>query len=523
MTHKPKVLISDKIDAAAIDIFKNAGVEVDYKPGLPPEEFAKILPEYDGLAIRSSSKVTAALLDNPGKLKVIGRAGIGVDNVDVPSATKAGIVVMNTPFGNSVTTAEHALAMMMALVRQIPQASASTHAGKWEKSKFMGTELTGKTLGIIGCGNIGSIVADRAIGLRMKVVAFDPFLTEVRAQQLGVEKLELPELLKRADLITLHTPLTPETKYVLNKGTLAQAKKGVFIINCARGGLIDEAALKEGLDNGHIAGAALDVFETEPATAHPLFGHEKVICTPHLGASTTEAQTAVALQIAEQMGDFLVNGAVTNALNLPNISAADAPLLKPYLGLARALGLLAAQMSEEPAGSIEILYAGEVARLNTKPLTCEIVSGTLANALEGVNRVNAPSIAKERGIKITESATDDAHPWTTAITLTIGRHSVTGSVFGHGQARIVAVDGVDIETPITPHMLLIRNQDKPGLIGAVGTALGQAGVNIGDFRLGRGIGGHAIALLSVDAPVTAATLETLRSLPHMERVARLAF
>lgn len=521
-TSTPRVLISDKIDPAAITIFKDAGVEVDYKPGLSSDELASILPQYDGLAIRSSSKVTAALLQNPGKLKVIGRAGIGVDNVDVPAATKAGVIVMNTPYGNSVTTAEHAIALMMALVRQIPQASSSTHEGRWEKSKFMGTELRGKTLGIIGCGNIGSIVADRALGLKMKVVAADPFLTAERALDIGVEKVEIPELLKRADVITVHTPLTPDTRYVLNHDTLAQTKKGVFIINCARGGLIDEAALKAALDNGQVAGAALDVFEIEPATDHPLFGNEKVICTPHLGASTSEAQVAVALQIAEQMSAYLTQGAVENALNLPNISAADAPLLKPYLPLASALGTMASQLAKD-FDDIGILYAGDVADLNVKPLTCEILAGMMSGSIDSVNRVNAPAIAKERGIKLTEGKTEEANPWTTAITIKAGGHSVAGSLFGTEGARIVAIDGVSVESPITPFMLLIRNQDRPGLIGGVGRALGEAGVNIGDFRLGRTADGHAIALVSVDSKITPDTFATLCQLPHMEQVLSLTF
>ncbi len=519
---KPRVLVLDKIDKAAIKIFEDAGVEVDVREGVPVDELAKTLAEFDGVAIRASTKINADALQKPGRLKVIGRAGIGVDNVDVPAATKAGVIVMNTPFGNSVTTAEHAIAMMMSLVRQIPQASESTHASKWEKSKFMGTELRGKTLGIIGCGNIGSIVADRAQGLKMKVIAADPFLTAERAVEIGVEKMEIPELLQRADVITLHTPLTPETKYVLNKDTLAQTKKGVFIINCARGGLIDEAALKDALDSGQVKGAALDVFETEPAKDHPLFGYENVICTPHLGASTSEAQVAVALQIAEQIGAYLTQGAVENALNLPNISAADAPILKPYLPLATALGTLAAQLADNME-EITILYAGDVAKVNTKPLTCEILSGLMSASMASVNRVNAPAIAKERGIKITEGKTDSAEPWTTAITINTGGHSVTGSLFGTEGARIVAIDGVSIESPLSPNMLLIRNEDRPGLIGAVGQALGQAKINIGDFRLGRTPVGHAIALVSVDTELTDQVLSDLKKLPLMEQVIALKF
>ncbi|MBY0583332.1 MAG: phosphoglycerate dehydrogenase, partial [Sphingomonas sp.] len=336
----PKVLISDKMDPNAAAIFRARGVEVDEITGKTPEELMAIIGEYDGLAIRSSTKVTKAILEHATKLKVIGRAGIGVDNVDIPAASAKGVVVMNTPFGNSITTAEHAIALMFALARQLPEADASTQAGKWEKNRFMGVELTSKTLGLIGAGNIGSIVADRALGLKMKVVAFDPFLTPERAMEMGVEKVTLDDLLARADFITLHTPLTDQTRNILSAENLAKTKKGVRIINCARGGLIDEAALKAGLDSGHIAGAALDVFQTEPATDSPLFGTPGFVSTPHLGASTTEAQVNVALQVAEQMADFLVTGGITNALNVPSLSAEEAPKLKPYMALAEKLGSL---------------------------------------------------------------------------------------------------------------------------------------------------------------------------------------
>ncbi|GAA3261297.1 hypothetical protein GCM10020258_24520 [Sphingomonas yabuuchiae] len=354
----PKVLISDKMDPKAAQIFRERGVEVDEITGKTPEELKAIIGEYDGLAIRSSTKVTKEILEHATNLKVVGRAGIGVDNVDIPAASAKGVVVMNTPFGNSITTAEHAIALMFALARQLPEADASTQAGKWEKNRFMGVELTSKTLGLIGAGNIGSIVADRALGLRMKVVAFDPFLTPERALEMGVEKVTLDELLARADFITLHTPLTDQTRNILSAENLAKTKKGVRIINCARGGLIDEDALKAGLDLGHIGGAALDVFKVEPAKESPLFGTPNFISTPHLGASTTEAQVNVAIQVAEQLADFLVSGGVTNALNMPSLTAEEAPKLKPYMALAEKLGSLVGQLSHGAVTGIAIEAEG---------------------------------------------------------------------------------------------------------------------------------------------------------------------
>src|ERR1700733_870167 len=333
----PKVLISDKLSPAAVEIFRQRGIDVDFKPGLSPAELRAIIAPYDGLAVRSATKVTRELLDSATNLNVVGRAGIGVDNVDVKSATARGVVVMNTPHGNTITTAEHAIAMMFALARQIPEASASTKAGKWEKNRFMGVELTSKILGLIGCGNIGSIVADRALGLKMKGIVYDPFLTPERALELGVEKVELDQLLARADFITLHTPLTDQTRNILSRENLAKTRRGVRIVNCARGGLIDEAALKDALDSGHVAGAAVDVFVEEPAKDNALFGAPNLVATPHLGASTTEAQVNVAIQVAEQMSDLLVRGGVTNALNMPSLSAEEAPRLKPYMALAENL------------------------------------------------------------------------------------------------------------------------------------------------------------------------------------------
>jgi D-3-phosphoglycerate dehydrogenase / 2-oxoglutarate reductase len=525
----PKVLVSDALSETAVNIFKDRGVEVDYMPALgkDKEKLLSIIGDYDGLAVRSATKATANVIEAGKKLKVIGRAGIGVDNIDIPAATAAGVVVMNTPYGNAITTAEHAIAMMFSLVRSIPQANASTHQGKWEKSAFMGTEVFGKTLGVIGCGNIGSIVADRAVGLRMRVIAFDPFLTEERAIELGVEKVELETLLARADIVTLHTPLTDKTRNILSRENLSKLKKGAYVVNCARGGLVDEAALKDMLDEDHLAGAALDVFAAEPATENPLFGNPKVVTTPHLGASTTEAQENVAIQIAEQMADYLTRGAVSNALNSPSVTAEEAPRLKPYIALAEKLGAFAGQLTRTGLKKIEVIFEGDVARLNLKPLTASAVAGVLKPMLEGVNIVNAPVIARERGIAIVETTREDAEAYDSIIRLRITSESqtrsVSGTVFG-GAPRIVEIKGVEMEASFAPHMLYTTNEDKPGYIGALGKTLGEAGVNIATFNLGRaGPGEGAIALIAVDDPINDETLEKVRALPHVTQATALSF
>ena len=524
----PKVLISDKLSPAAVQIFKDRGIEVDVKTGLDRDELIKIIGEYDGLAIRSATKVTPPVLEAAKKLKVVGRAGIGVDNVDLPAATAAGVIVMNTPFGNSITTAEHAIAMMLSLARDIPQANASTHAGKWEKSKFMGVEVTGKVLGVIGCGNIGSIVADRGLGLRMKVVAFDPFLTPERAQDIGGEKVELDDLLKRADFITLHTPLTDKTRNILNAENIAKCKKGVRIVNCARGGLIVEADLKSAIEAGHVAGAALDVFEEEPAKSNPLFGMEQVICTPHLGASTNEAQENVALQVAEQMADYLLTGAITNSINVPSVSAEEAPKLTPFLTLAQQLGSFAGQLTETGISAVTIEYAGDVAEMNTRVLTNAALTGLLKPQLEDVNMVSAPVIAKERDIKVSEVKTEQQGAYETYIRLTVKterqERSVAGTVFSGGLPRIIQIKSVNMEATLGRHMLYVTNQDKPGFIGALGSTLGKAGINIANFNLGReAAGGDAICLIEVDGDVTAETLAEIQALPHVVQVKSLSF
>ena len=526
-----KVLISDKLSPAAVDIFRARGIQADVKTGLSPADLRAIIGEYDGLAIRSATKATKELLDAAPNLKVVGRAGIGVDNVDVKSATARGVVVMNTPYGNAITTAEHAIAMMFALARQIPEASASTKAGKWEKNRFMGVELFAKTLGLIGCGNIGSIVADRAQGLKMRVIAYDPYLTEQRALDLGVEKVELDELLTRADIITLHTPLTETTKNILSREALARTKKGVRIVNCARGGLLDEAALADAIKSGHVAGAALDVFETEPATQSPLFALENVVCTPHLGAATAEAQENVALQVAEQMSDFLLTGAVANAINMPSVSAEDAPRLKPYMELCRLLGAFAGQLTSAKEGvirAVTIEYEGAAAQVNHKPLNAAVLAGLLSPLMAGANMVNAPVLARERGIDVAETVHDRPSEYLTLVRVTVTTdqqtRAVAGTLFAGSRPRIVEIKGIKVEADFGRHMLYVTNQDKPGFIGRFGATLAGAGLNIATFHLGRAEqGGDAICLVSVDEPVTDDVLAMVRTLPLVMQATPLSF
>ncbi len=524
----PKVLISDKLSPRAVEIFKQRGIEVDVKVGLSPAELRDVIGAYDGLAVRSATKVTREALEAAENLKVVGRAGIGVDNIDVSAATARGVIVMNTPFGNSITTAEHALALMFALARDIPAANASTHAGKWEKSRFMGVELTGKVLGIIGCGNIGAIVADRALGLKMRVVAYDPFLSHERAADIGVEKVELDDLLARADFITLHTPLTDATRGIIDAKAIAKMRKGVRIVNCARGGLVVEEDVKAALEAGHVAGAALDVFAQEPAKENGLFGMENVVCTPHLGASTTEAQENVAIQVAEQMADYLLTGAVTNALNMPSVTAEEAPKLRPYMKLAEQLGSFAGQLTERALQKVEIFYEGDVAELNTKPLTQVILSGLLKPLMESVNMVNAPVIARERDIHVSETKNVESSDYHTLVRLRVtterrGR-CVAGTLFGGDKPRIVEVNEIPIEAELGPHVLYVNNQDKPGFIGGLGLALGEAGLNIATFHLGRATpGGDAVALVQVDQPISDAVLDKVQALPQVMQAKALRF
>jgi len=527
---KPRVLVSDKLSETAVQIFRDRGVEVDYKPDLGKDKDALLaaIPDYDGLAIRSATKVTPKIIAAANRLKVIGRAGIGVDNVDIPAATGRGIVVMNTPFGNAITTAEHAISMMMALARQIPEANSSTRAGKWEKNRFMGVELFAKTLGVIGCGNIGSIVADRALGLKMKVIAYDPYLSPERAVEIGVEKVELDEIFRRSDFITLHTPLTDKTRNIISRENLAKCRKGVRIVNCARGGLVDEDALYEALMAKHVSGAALDVFEVEPATSHKLFELENVVATPHLGASTSEAQENVALQVAEQMADYLVTGAVTNALNMPSISADEAPRLKPFVVLAEKLGSFAGQLTDASISGIVIEYAGEVGDMNTRALTSAALAGVLSAQLGLINMVSAPVVARERGIKVDEVKQTQRGAYETYIRLTVKtdkyERSVAGTVFSDGKPRIIQVKGIELESDFGKHMLYITNNDKPGFIGNIGTLMGNAGINIACFHFGRvAPGGDAIGIVEVDGAVPDSVLEAVNKLPNVKQVKALMF
>jgi D-3-phosphoglycerate dehydrogenase len=525
-----RVLISDALSPAAVAIFKERGLEADFQPklGADQEKLAALIGGFEGLAIRSATKVTPEILERATRLKVIGRAGIGVDNVDLPAATARGVIVMNTPFGNSITTAEHAIGLMLALARQIPQADASTQAGKWEKNRFMGVEITSKTLGIIGCGNIGSIVANRAIGLKMKVIAYDPFLSPERAQDLGVEKIDLPELLRRADFITLHTPLTEQTKNLIDAKGLKAMKKGARVINCARGGLVDELALREALDRGHIAGAALDVFMQEPAEQNPLFGHPNVVCTPHLGASTAEAQENVALQIAEQIADYLLRGAISNAVNFPSITAEEAPRLRPFIDLADKLGSFAGQLTESGIKKVKVSYDGEVAGMNTKALTSAAVAGLLRPMLQHVNVVSAPTLATERGIIIEETTRAVAADYGNLVTLAVETErqarSVSGTVFADGRPRIVDIKGIRMDAGFGPSMIYITNRDKPGFIGRFSSILGDAGINIATFHVGRDVpGGNAVALIEIDGELPPQVLAAVRALPQVQQAKTLAF
>ncbi len=524
----PKVLIADEMSPRAGEIFRERGLEVEQRVGLAPEALKAAIGDYQGLAIRSATLVTADLLERAIGLKVIGRAGIGVDNVDVAAATQAGICVMNTPFGNAITTAEHAIALIFALARQITAADRSTQAGKWEKSAFMGVEIHGKTLGIIGCGNVGAIVADRALGLKMRVIAHDPYLSGERASELGVEKVSFEELLARADITTLHTPLTDATRGMIDAEALARMKPGVRIVNCARGGLVVEADLRQALDSGHVAGAAFDVFAEEPARENPLFGHPNVVATPHLGAATTEAQENVAVQVAEQMSDYLLDGAVANAVNMASVTAEEAPRLKPYFALAHLLGSFAGQLTETAIRAVHLEYEGHVATLNTRPLTAIAIEGLLSPLMAGVNMVNAPVIARERNIDVKETRDEGIGDYQTLIRLNLvterQTRAVTGTLFADRRPRLVDVKGIKLEAELAPHMLYVTNHDRPGFIGALGTTLGAAGVNIATFHLGRAeAGGDAIALIAVDEAVEARVLNQVRALPHVVQVKALAF
>jgi D-3-phosphoglycerate dehydrogenase len=524
----PKVLIADELSPRAVAVFAERGIDADVATGLKPDALAARVGAYDGLAVRSATKVTPALIAVADRLKVIGRAGIGVDNIDVPAATERGIVVMNTPYGNAITAAEHAIAMMFALARQIPAADRSTQAGKWEKSRFMGVELSGKTLGVIGCGNIGAIVADRAQGLKMRVIGYDPFLSAERAVDLGIERVSLDELLSRADFITLHTPMTDATRGMIDATALKKLKPGARIINCARGGLVVEEDLAMALDRGEVAGAAIDVFVDEPATENPLFGRDNVVATPHLGAATAEAQENVAVQIAEQMADFLLTGAVSNAVNMPSLSAEDALRLKPYMKLAEQIGSFAGQLTDSGIKSVAIDYEGAIAELNVKPLTATALTGLLAPQLATVNMVNAPVICRERDIRVSETLRAEPGDYQMLMRMRVsfegGERVIAGTVLAGDKPRLVAVEGIPLEAELGRHVLFVRNLDRPGFIGALGTALAAASINIASFHLGRtGAGQDAICLVEVDEELSPALLDIVGGLPSVIQVKSMRF
>jgi D-3-phosphoglycerate dehydrogenase len=522
----PRVLVSDSLSDEGLSILQRAsGLETDYRPEIGPDDLRRILPEYDGLIIRSGTKVTADLLSVASRLRVVGRAGIGVDNVDLAAATERGVIVMNTPEGNAVTTAEHAISLLTSLARRIPQATASMRAGRWEKSKFSGMELFDRVLGVIGLGNIGSIVADRARGLRMRVIAFDPVVSDERAQRLGVELVSLDELFHRADAISLHVPLTKDTRGMIGRAAFEKMKPGVLVINAARGGIVDEAALLEALQSGRCGGAALDVFEQEPPPAdHPLLQRDDVVLTPHLGAATEQAQLNVARAIAEQVVAYLLEGVVRNAVNMPSVSADELEELGPFIALGEKLGLFQGQVPEDVA-EIEIEYAGEIAQLNVKPITIAILRGLLLPWLgDSVNYVNAPVLAQRRGIRVLESKAAEPEDFVSLISVRVrdrgGReHLACGAIFGRTQPRIVRVDNFRFEAIPEGTTLLLRNQDQPGVVGRVGTLLGDAGVNIARMQLGLDPQtGRALQLLSVQGNVDAALLGALRALPGVESV-----
>ena len=527
-----KVLVSDKLSPAGVEILERApGLSVDVKTGLKPEELKKIIGEYDALAVRSATKVTADILSAASRLKVIGRAGTGVDNVDLPEATKRGIVVMNTPGGNTVTTAEHAVSMMCALARQIPQADASMKAGKWDKKSFMGVELFNKTLGVIGLGNIGSVVADRAKGLRMIVIAYDPFLTPEGAAKVGVELVSLEDLYKRSDFITVHVPKTSDTANMLNTEAFKKMKPGVRIINCARGGIVNEADLAEAVQKGLVAGAAFDVFSKEPPEAdNPLLNLPNVIMTPHLGASTGEAQENVAVAIAHQIADYLVNGTIANAVNVPSVSAEMLPKVQPFLTLGKKLGSLAIQLSDFPAKSVQIRYVGSVVDLPLNPITISVLKGSLEPILGvgAVNFVNAPVIAQERSLKVNEVKSSGREDYSNLIEVTLsdnGKQIVVAGFVNEGKwPRIVRINAFSMEATPEGNVLVLSNDDRPGVIGNLGKTLGDHGVNIASMQIGRDKpGGKALSFIQVDSEPRPAVIKALESLPHIKTVTKVKF
>ena len=520
-----KVLIADKLSKQGLEILDRApGIEYDDRPGLSEDQLAEAIKDYDALVIRSGAKVTAKVINAAEKLRVIGRAGIGVDNVDVKAASRRGIIVMNTPTGNAVTTAEHAIALLFSVARHIAHASASMKEGKWEKNKFNGVELSGKVLGVIGLGNIGRIVANRAQGLKMNVIGFDPVLSKERAAELGIELVEMDELIKRADAITVHTPLTPQTKGLVNDDTIAKMKKGVILINAARGGIYDEAALIRGLDSGKIAGVGVDVYLEEPPGLTDLVKHPKVVATPHLGASTVEAQERVAVEIVEQVVAYLVTGEISNSVNVPAVPREMASVLGPYLTLGLRMGEFLAQVEDIEPKSIEVESGGDLASLSTAPVVNAAVAGFLTKFLSTpANPVNAPHLAQDRGIEIRKLQTSEKGNFSSLLTLTVvgtdgRRASISGTLGPDRNPRLVRWGKLEIDAHLEGAILVIRNEDRPGVIGTVGTVLGQAGINVSRMQVGVDpVTRAAVALWALDAPLPAAVLEQIRSQKNVNK------
>ena len=516
-----RVLLSDTLAPQGIEVLKrHRELQFDIKTGLKPAELAAIIGPYDALLIRSGTKVTREIIDHAASLKVIGRAGVGVDNVDLEAATRAGVVVMNSPHGNSITTAEHAIAMLMSIARQIPAATAAVKAGKWERNKFMGAEVCNKILGVVGLGNIGRIVADRAAGLKMKVIGYDPILTPEAAARLGIELVSLDLLMERSDFITVHTPLTNETRGLIGAAAFARMKKGVRIVNCARGGIVDEKALADAIETGKVAGAALDVFEEEPPPQdNPLLKLDGVVATPHLGAATDEAQVQVSIDIAQQVADFLINGTITSAVNIPAVSPKELEVIGPHLSLGEKLGRLCAQLISDAPTGLTVAFGGEASDLKPDAVTAAVLKGLMSGFLdEQLNLVNAPFIARERGIRISETrsreVTDFVNTLTVKVTTRSGDHQVSGAVLGNRALRLIRIDGYRVESVPDGYFLMLHNRDVPGVVGAVGTMLGQAAINIAGLELDRDrVGGTALSLIEVDGPVPSEVLEKLKTIP----------
>lgn len=524
----PSVLIADSLPPDAVQIFEQRGIIADSMAGISPEELISIIDRYEGLIVRSATKVSADLIKHAARLRVIGRAGVGIDNVDVPAATRQGIVVMNTPQGNSIAAAEHTLALLFSLARNIPAADRSTQAGKWERSRFTGVELTGKTLGIIGCGTIGSLVGERALGLHMDVLAYDPFISHEKAAQLGLKKVGFDVLLAQSDFITLHVPLTEKTHHLICAKVLAKMKRGARIINCARGGLIDEHALLKALDDGQIAGAACDVFSVEPARENILFGHPHVVCTPHLGASTREANANVAIQIADQVANYLLHGVTMNAVNVPTLSPEEAYKLQPLITLGSQLGALASQLMKDGIQHVHITYEGAAASVKTGPITTMVIAGLLSPLLQCVNSVSSLMVAQERGIEIEETLRKMTTGHETLINVTVstdhGTLSLSGTLLSNGKPRIVSVDGVSMDAGFSPSMIYVENEDKPGFIGHFASLLGNSDINIGSFSLGRDVpGGFARALVEIDGTISDMLLAAIKNLNGVREAKVLHF